>query len=90
MESASEVPHGLYKALSDTPADARLLTLLEGAENDPIQCRLEVVVLDSAPEYEALSYVWGDPDATKPIVVNDRLAESSDTCGAKTPIGCYG
>ena len=75
MESAPEVPLGLYNALSDIPAEIRLLTLLRGKNAQPIHCRLEVVLLDSAPEYEALSYVWGNPDVTKPIQVNDRLAE---------------
>jgi hypothetical protein len=66
---------GLYTALSDVPAEIRLLTLLRGKDAELIRCRLEVVLLDSAPEYEALSHVWGDPDVTKPIKVNDRLAE---------------
>jgi hypothetical protein len=42
--------------------DVRLLELLPGHENAPLTARLTAVGLDSfiSPQYEALSYSWGD------------------------------
>jgi len=45
----------------------RVVRLEPGSFDSPIQCRLHHVDLDTRPKYEALSYVWGDPDATIPI-----------------------
>lgn len=45
----------------------RILKLHPGANGSPIACTLRVVSLDDNPEYETLSYVWGDPKKTKPI-----------------------
>lgn len=39
----------------------RLMTLLPGEYIAPIRSHLQVVSLDSAPSYEALSYTWGSP-----------------------------
>ena len=39
--------------------------------SDIISCRLDVISMDPPPEYRALSYVWGDPSATKIILVDD-------------------
>jgi hypothetical protein len=39
----------------------RLLVLSPGHENDNINCTLRETELESAPEYEAISYAWGDP-----------------------------
>ncbi|KAL2839832.1 HET-domain-containing protein [Aspergillus pseudoustus] len=41
--------------------EIRLLVLEPGKGDDPIQCRLRHAILSEKPEYEALSYVWGDP-----------------------------
>jgi hypothetical protein len=39
--------------------------------SDIISCRLSVISMDPPPEYRALSYVWGDPSATKVILVDN-------------------
>ncbi|KAH7304739.1 heterokaryon incompatibility protein-domain-containing protein [Stachybotrys elegans] len=39
----------------------RLLTLLPGQPDDPLVGTLNSVPIDSAPSYEALSYVWAEP-----------------------------
>jgi hypothetical protein len=50
----------------------RLLTLLPNPGfNTPISCSLSVADIRSPVEYEALSYVWGDPKITRTI----RLSE---------------
>jgi Heterokaryon incompatibility protein (HET) len=42
----------------------RILTLLPWEQADAVRCSLEVEHLESAPPYEALSYVWGSGEAT--------------------------
>jgi hypothetical protein len=43
--------------------EIRLLTLLPALSvEDPLECKLTVLTRNSAPEYEAISYVWGEDD----------------------------
>ena len=49
----------------------RLLELAPGKKDAEIRVRLRVVNLDSNPDYEALSYTWGDPKTGRSILVND-------------------
>jgi hypothetical protein len=49
----------------------RLLRLQPGDYNDPIECTLEITTHEeSENQYEAISYCWGDPNNTIPIVCN--------------------
>jgi hypothetical protein len=48
----------------------RVVELVPGRWNDAINCNMRTVSLDEQPSYEALSYVWGDPKDTVPIIVN--------------------
>ena len=41
--------------------DIRLLHLDPGSDEDALSCSLRTVRLSKAPEYEAISYTWGDP-----------------------------
>jgi hypothetical protein len=50
----------------------RLIELAPGAWNDPVSIRLFITELHHAPEYDALSYVWGDASKTVPINCNGR------------------
>jgi hypothetical protein len=50
----------------------RLIELSAGAWNDPINIRLFITELQYAPEYDALSYVWGNAANTVPIICNGR------------------
>lgn len=47
--------------LGNSRSQIRLLTLLPGSWEDPVQCTLCMDSLDSAKDYEALSYTWGVP-----------------------------
>jgi hypothetical protein len=47
----------------------RVLHLKKGSGTMPIVCDLAVVSLDADPDFEVLSYVWGDPKATRRITV---------------------
>jgi hypothetical protein len=62
-----------------TPLDPghwfRILRLLPGNFEDPIQCELIPTKLDEAPPYEPLSYCWGDPKDKRPIICHGRRLE---------------
>jgi Heterokaryon incompatibility protein (HET) len=48
----------------------RLVELLPGQTYEEIACLFRNVSLDEKPQYEALSYVWGDPAITHRITVD--------------------
>src|SRR5437016_725887 len=50
----------------------RLIELEEGEPDSEISIRLLIAELDFAPQFEALSYVWGDPNDRLPITCNGR------------------
>ncbi|KAJ4990452.1 heterokaryon incompatibility protein [Stagonosporopsis vannaccii] len=51
----------------------RLLSLESGTYKSPIKCHLIEASLDDLPEYEALSYAWGDSTSTEQIVCNGQI-----------------
>jgi hypothetical protein len=61
----------LYLPLLDGHV-VRLLHLEPGAPDDPVVLRLALVELEHAPDYEAISYVWGNSAITRPIMCNGR------------------
>ncbi|KAK8007764.1 hypothetical protein PG989_001754 [Apiospora arundinis] len=58
-----------YLALED-PDSIRLVVINPGEWTSPISCHLIYRRLDSSPDYAALSYAWGSPRATRPILVD--------------------
>jgi hypothetical protein len=60
----------LYRTLNAELREIRLLTLLPGSHDEPLQCLLSTVSLGAA-EYNALSYVWGAPvnDSSTPTEI---------------------
>lgn len=71
-EPDTQTTSGLYQALSlrRERREVRLLDLDVGRFDDPICCSLECVPLDIIPEYNALSYVWGNSSDTTVVKVN--------------------
>ena len=58
---AKEVAAAIYKDTL-TSNQFRLLQLSPGSDKDLIECKLEVVEFNEGkPQYEALSYKWGEP-----------------------------
>lgn len=54
--------------------EIRLLTILPSTKAESIiRCSLESVSLDNRPEFEAISYVWGDASKKTDIIINDIL-----------------
>jgi Heterokaryon incompatibility protein (HET) len=50
------------------PSSIRLLKLEPGLKTDPLRCTFKVVDLRNQPEYEALSYTWGNDGKTRRIL----------------------
>ena len=64
---------GLYKPLNLERREIRLLHIKPSLKlKERPQCFLETVSLDDNPQFEALSYAWGDPNLTRPIILEDR------------------
>jgi hypothetical protein len=53
----------------------RLIQIQLEGDNSLLQCELVERNLDRAPEYNALSYVWGDHKDTVPILCNGLSLE---------------
>ena len=64
---------GLYKPLNVERREIRLLHIKPslGLYEQP-QCFLKIVSLDDDPQFEALSYAWGDARVTRPIRLENR------------------
>lgn len=56
--------------LSETWHETRLITINAGIHTDELVCTLVKVSLDKEPQFEALSYAWGDRTQTSTIAVN--------------------
>ena len=71
----------LYPDLNLQAKQIRLLEIQQGAFSDEICCTLSTAVLTENPQYDALSYVWGDKHAKQPITVDGipvRVTENLD------------
>ncbi|OJD38950.1 heterokaryon incompatibility protein [Diplodia corticola] len=66
--------HGLY--YTPIPPGARkfrILTLNPSQDaSAAVECFLESAFLDDPPDYEALSYVWGDPERTHSVTIDGK------------------
>src|SRR5689334_3368211 len=62
----------IYEALDTDNRSIRVLELSAGGWDSDISVKLTQVSLDAAPEYEALSYTWGNPKDRRSITVNGR------------------
>ena len=67
----------LYRQLSKDTRRIRTLTILPSADQSAIveSTLVERDLDDEETEYDALSYCWGDPEVTTPIIVNGRKME---------------
>ncbi|KAI1119815.1 heterokaryon incompatibility protein-domain-containing protein [Nemania abortiva] len=58
-----------YKAIA-APRTIRLMHLQPGTETDPIHLSLVTTTLDSAPDFEAISYCWGSSQEERQVTCN--------------------
>lgn len=62
----------IYTPLNSARKEIRLVRVAPSQNlSERPNCTLEVVSLESQPEFDAISYVWGDPLITKPIILNE-------------------
>lgn len=69
---------GIYQTLDPFSRHIRLLHLLPGLRTDSLSCHMFEVCLDDNPQYEALSYAWGELESCRPILLNGPLHEITD------------
>ncbi|KAF2253506.1 hypothetical protein BU26DRAFT_418959, partial [Trematosphaeria pertusa] len=67
--------HGIYKPLGNPEKEIRLLSLLpadseDATEDSTLKGTLCHRFLDDDPPYTALSYVWGNPNDTRTMIVD--------------------
>jgi hypothetical protein len=60
-----------YSPIKDAD-DIRVLVVHQGHLGEDVKCSLRHVSLNSQPEFEAISYAWGDVKDTKFITLNGR------------------
>jgi hypothetical protein len=60
----------------------RLVELAPGARDAPVVIRLFIAELEHHPEYDAISYVWGNPEDTLPILCNGRSFDITSFCAS--------
>jgi hypothetical protein len=53
----------------------RIAELLLGSNNDDVSIKLHTVEWESLPEYEAISYAWGDPTVKAPVFCDGQVIE---------------
>ncbi|KAH8714833.1 heterokaryon incompatibility protein-domain-containing protein [Phaeosphaeriaceae sp. PMI808] len=53
----------------------RVAELLPGRDGDDIICKLHTAEWESTPEYEAISYAWGDPKVKAPVFCDGKTIE---------------
>ncbi|KAI8958626.1 hypothetical protein F5Y11DRAFT_335536 [Daldinia sp. FL1419] len=61
-----------------SPRHIRLLRLHGGQKSEAILCEFVITSLDEAPNFKALSYVWGNPLPRTPVQCSGRAAEDGE------------
>jgi Heterokaryon incompatibility protein (HET) len=62
--------HPFYVKLDYAQRQIRLLTILDDDDDYLVRCRTRITSLDDCQDLTALSYCWGDPQVTTPIMVD--------------------
>lgn len=69
----------VHDDLDDPGRQIRLLRLLPDSNlSSKVRCVLEVADFDCSPEYDGLSYTWGDERLTEPIIVNECESQATN------------
>jgi hypothetical protein len=86
MSSPAQHTKGsVYSELDASNNQIRLLLVQPSKDAEAqIRCHLKLVSLDDKPEFEAVSYAWGDPELIKPVLLDEREIEV--TLGAWTAL----
>jgi hypothetical protein len=74
--------HEDYPPFEEPGKQIRLLDLFPGAANDELEARLFTVAFLELPFYEAVSYTWGSPNATRTMTMNGKRFYITDNLWA--------
>ncbi|KAH8732592.1 heterokaryon incompatibility protein-domain-containing protein, partial [Phaeosphaeriaceae sp. PMI808] len=55
----------------------RLLHIIPGETGEQLQCELVAADISSLPEYQAISYAWGDPTPSETILLDAQFTRIS-------------
>ena len=67
-----------YKKLRHSD-EIRLLILAPGTSSNPLHCKLVHTRLSLNPEYEALSYAWGDSSKPRQVFCDHRVIDVTES-----------
>ncbi|KAK4444014.1 heterokaryon incompatibility protein-domain-containing protein [Podospora aff. communis PSN243] len=72
--TVTQCPSFKYGSLVQKAQQIRILHLIPGKPDTPLSGLLQIASLESKsrPEFDAISYVWGDPRATSHISIDGR------------------
>lgn len=67
----------VYPAVLDADINIRLLSIKVDStdDDDPLECETGIYPIDGSTYYGALSYTWGDPNDTVPIILDEQVFE---------------
>lgn len=82
IEGNTPRARNIYTDLDNVSESMRILILEAGALDDLVICSLENAQLDQHPQFEALSYVWGDQADRKDIIVNAERIDVTENLEA--------
>jgi hypothetical protein len=69
----AEPSKSVHAELDMKREEFRIMELISWEDADkPVECRLHTFSFADSPPFTALSYVWGNPKVTKPIVVDGQ------------------
>ncbi|KAI1177889.1 HET-domain-containing protein [Nemania sp. FL0916] len=68
-------PHFEFLPIDSSKGQIRVLKIAPGRTSDPIRCAYQVLAVDGDEPYQTLSYVWGQMDGTKSIIVEGTKVE---------------
>ncbi|KAF1850403.1 HET-domain-containing protein [Cucurbitaria berberidis CBS 394.84] len=72
---AEDTPASMYSTLPTTTSIRILKVLKQPNPIGKVICQVDIVDLDSLPQYSALSYTWGDPGANPTDVPNPNISQ---------------
>jgi hypothetical protein len=64
----------IYNALP-TAKSFRVAEVFPGRDGDGIYCKLHIVDWVTTPNYEAISYAWGDPNIKAPVICDGSIIQ---------------
>lgn len=71
-EVKSEGRHGFTYSILQEADSVRYIVLEPGSTTEPLRCSLYTASLGDAPPFEAISYVWGDPERCRPLLCDAK------------------